>query len=189
MRILCALRNVNSFPGVYPSDLIPHSVTRFGCLILNTDPHNQEGSHWLAIHLTPRSYSGYYFDSYGLTPDIPQFLSFLRRNCTVWDYNRTQLQGLTSTVCGKYCCLFALYTDRGFTPKQFVALFDAGVGRADSQVNTMFAAEFGSLRNTKCGGQCCTDFYKSLVFRLVLFIVHLHSHHEGSCYRLRNADR
>src|SRR5215475_11793863 len=128
MQILCALRHVKSFLGVYPSDLIPHSITRSGCLILNTDPHNLEGSHWLAIRLMPKAYSECYFDSYGLPPDIPSILSFLRRNCTVWDYNRVQIQGLTGTVCGKYCCLFALYTDRGFTPKPFVALFDAGGG-------------------------------------------------------------
>ena len=149
------------FSRVYPSDLIPHSITRSGCLILNTDPHNLEGSHWLAIHLTPRAYSAYYFDSYGLPPDIPQILSFLRRNCTVWEYNKLQLQGLTSTVCGKYCCLFALYVDRGFTPKQFVALFDVCGGKADSQVTAMFAAEFGSLRKDVCGGQCCRDYYKT----------------------------
>src|SRR5215475_12815107 len=176
MQILYTLRHVKSFLGVYPSDLIPRSITRSGCLILNTDPHNLEGSHWLAIHLTSMAYSGYYFDSYGLPPDIPQFLSFLRRNCTVWDYNRTQLQGLTSTVCGKYCCLFALYTDRGFTPKQFDALFDAvGGGKADSQVSAMFASEFGALRTDKCGGQCCTNFYKRLVLQLISLILRLHS--------------
>jgi len=88
MQILCALRDVKSFLGVYPSDLIPHSITRSGCLILNTDPHNLKGSHWLAIHLQPKAHSAYYFDSYGLLPDIPQILSFLRRNGRVWDYNK-----------------------------------------------------------------------------------------------------
>jgi len=59
----------------------------------------------------------------------------------MWDYKRRQLQGLTSDVCGKYCWLFALYMDRGYTAQQFVALF-AGRGNANRQVERMVAAEF-----------------------------------------------
>ena len=44
---------------------------------------------------------------------VPAIHEFIRRNCAVWDYNSRHLQGLTSNVCGKYCCLFALYADRG----------------------------------------------------------------------------
>ena len=62
--------------------------------------------------------------------------------CTTWDYNRRQLQGLTSNVCDKYCCLFALYMDRAHTPKQFTSLFDAC--NADLQVERLFATEFGA---------------------------------------------
>jgi len=68
--------------------------------------------------------------------------AFLRRNCTAWDHNGRQLQGLTSDVCGKYSCLFALYRDRGYTPPPFLALFDAC--NADRQVEGMFASEFGA---------------------------------------------
>ena len=48
--------------------------------------------------------------------------SFIRRNCSVWDYNSAQLQGPNSTVRGKYSCMFAPYMDRGYIPKQFVGL-------------------------------------------------------------------
>jgi hypothetical protein len=37
-----------------------------------------------------------------------------------------------TTVCGKYCCSFALYMDRGYTGKQFVGLFTPDI--ADQQV-------------------------------------------------------
>ena len=46
--------------------------------------------------------------------------AFLRRNCTFWVYNTVQLQGLTSTVCGHYCCLFALYIVKCYNPKQLI---------------------------------------------------------------------
>ena len=99
---------------------MPRSVTQTATVIFNDDPHTEKGSHWLAIHFLPKSSNAYFFDSYGIVPLVPDLTAFIRRNCTVWDCNRRQMQGLTSNVCGKYCCLFAVYTDKGFTPKQFV---------------------------------------------------------------------
>ena len=106
----------------------------------------------LAIRLEPRSSTAFYFDSYCLSPHIHDIQSFLRRNCTVLNYNNAQLQGPMSTVCGKYCCLFALYMDRGYTGKQFVGLFTPGL--ADQQGEQLFASEFGSLRGVPRGGLC-----------------------------------
>jgi len=85
--------------------MLPHSITRPGTIIVNTDAHTQTGSHWLAIRLEPRSSSAFYFDSYGLSPNVLDIQTFLRRNCTVLNYNTVQLQGSTSTVCKQYCCL------------------------------------------------------------------------------------
>ena len=160
VQITCTLKNVKSFLGVFPSDLLPHSITQPGTVIVNTDTHThtQTGSHWLAIRLEPRASTAFYFDSYGLSPHIHDIQSFLRRNCTVLNYNNTQLQGPLSTVCGKYCCLFALYMDRGYTGQQFVGLFTPGM--ADQQVENLFAQEFGSLRGVLRGGQCCISHYK-----------------------------
>ena len=62
-QILCTLRDVNFFFYVFPSDHLPHSVARYRTLIVNADPHSEGGAHWLAIRLTLRSSSAYYFDS------------------------------------------------------------------------------------------------------------------------------
>jgi hypothetical protein len=158
VQISCTLDNVKSFLGAFPSDLLPHSITQPSTVIVNTDAHTQTGTHWLAIRLEPRSSSAFYFDSYGLPPSIHDIQSFLRRNCTILYYNKAQLQGPLSTVCGKYCCLFALYMDRGYTPNQFVGLFTPSI--ADHQVQNLFASEFGSLRSVPRGGQCCVSHYK-----------------------------
>ena len=91
-------------------------------------------------------------------PIIPAIQNFLRRNFTLWNYNTVQPQGLTSTVCGQYCCLFTLYMDRGYTPKQFVGFFTVDV--ADRQVNGFFTSEFGPLTKELRGGQCSYDIYK-----------------------------
>ena len=139
--ILCTLREVKSFFGVFPSDII------------NSDPQPEKGSHWLAVHFLPKSTSAYFFDSYGILPLVPDIAGFIKRICTVWYCKRKQLQGLTFNVCGKYCCLFAVYTDSGFTPKQFVGLFDGA--SANRLIDWAFASEFGS----PCGsvGQCSSS--------------------------------
>ena len=152
LQILCALCDTKSFAGVYPSDLLPHSIAHACTVIINADPHTEKGSHWLAVHFQPKSSSAYYFDSYGMPPTlVPAIHTFIRRNCTVWDYNKRQLQGLTSNVCGKYCCLFALYADRRYDPRHIIDLLDGG----DRQIERAFLAEFGPpLRSGKRCGQC-----------------------------------
>jgi hypothetical protein len=151
LQIMCALRNVKSFAGVFPSDLLP-PIARAACtVIINADPHTENGSHWLAVRFLPKSFGAYYFDSYGMVPLVPAIREFLRRNCTVWHYNKRRLQGPTSNVCGKYCCLFALYIDRGYTPQQFVVLFDAE--KVDQQIERAFASEFGPLHGNGSDGQ------------------------------------
>jgi len=158
-QIICTLKNIKSFLGVYPSDMLPHCIQQqAGNVIINSDPHTKDGSHWLAIHFEPKSSEAFYFDSYGHPPYKSHIQAFIRRNCTVWDYNTIQLQGPTSLVCGKYCCLFALFMDRRFAPKQYVNLFTADI--ADRQITELFTREFGTLCGTPRGGQCCTASYK-----------------------------
>ena len=117
LQILCTLRNVNSFLDVYASDLLPRSITKTCTAIVNADPLTEGGSHWLAVQFRPKSSYAYYFDSYGIVPFVPDIVAFVTRNFT-WDHNKKTLQSLTSDVCGKYCCLFTLYIDRGHTPQQ-----------------------------------------------------------------------
>ena len=90
-QISCSLRKVKSFLGVFPSDLLPRSVPQSCTVIINADPHTEKGSHWLAIHFRPKSSSTYYFDSYGIVPLVPDIQAFIRRKCTVADYNKKQL--------------------------------------------------------------------------------------------------
>ena len=126
LQILCALRDVRSLTEVFPSDLLPHSTAHACTVIINADPHTEKCSHWLAVQFLPIS-SRAYFDSYGMPPTlVPAIHEFIRRNCTVRDYNNRQPQRLTRNVCGKYCCLYALYASRGYGLCQIVGLLDAG---------------------------------------------------------------
>jgi hypothetical protein len=69
--------------GAFLSNLLPHSITVPCSIIVNTDKHTQAGTHLQAICLEHRSSTVFYFKSYGLSPDIIDMQSFLRRNCTV----------------------------------------------------------------------------------------------------------
>jgi len=60
-QILCTLKDVRSFLGGFPSDMLPRSVTQTGTVIINADPHTEKGSHWLAVHFLPKSSSAYFF--------------------------------------------------------------------------------------------------------------------------------
>jgi len=151
LQILCTLRNVNSFFDLHASDLLPRSTTITCPVIVNADPQTKGVSHWLAIHFRPKSSYAYYFDSYGIVPFVPDILAFVKPNYTTWDHNRRQMQSLTSDVCGKYCCLFALYMDRGYSPQQFVALFNT---QAERQVEELFTTEFGAKMPRGLWGQC-----------------------------------
>jgi len=97
-QILCTLKDVRSFLAVFPSDMLPRSVTQFSTDIINADPHTDKGSHWLTVHFLPKFSSAYFFDSYGIVRLVPDIAAFIRRNCTVWDYNRRQLQCVTNNI-------------------------------------------------------------------------------------------
>jgi len=147
VQIICTLKDITSFRGAYPSDLLPTSIQ--SGTIINADPHTREGSHWLAIHFNYPFSSAFYFDSYGRAPS-----DFHSWNVTaVWRYNTSSLQRPTSVVCGHYCCLFTRAMDKGITPLQFVRLFTAGV--ADHQVVQFFKAYFRPVCGTPRGGRCC----------------------------------
>jgi hypothetical protein len=116
VQIRYTVKDVTSVRGVYPSDRLPCSIVQTGSVIVNMDPHTEEGSHWLAIHFQPKFSSAFYFDSYGNPASVPDIQDFIRRCCTVCHYNTVWLRP-TTTFCGHYCCLFVLYMDRGYTPQ------------------------------------------------------------------------
>ena len=76
-QILCTLRNVRSFLGVFPSDLLQQSVSQSDTVIINADPLTEKVSHWLAVLFRPNSASAYYFDSYGFVPYVPDIQAFI----------------------------------------------------------------------------------------------------------------
>jgi len=141
VQIPCTLRDVRSFIDVFPSDLLPRSIARTCTLIVSADPHTDRCSHWLALHILFKSSIAYYFVSYGIVPLVPEIQAFIRRNRTTLDYNRRQLQGPTSNVRGKYCCLLALHMDR--------ATLRNNSSRLSMPVTQTYRWSYSSLQNSR----------------------------------------
>lgn len=102
--ITALLAHVDNFLGVYPSDCLPSKEKErrrddFG-LIVNTDPANEEGTHWLAIVV--RQGICHYFDSFGGTPHVETIRAYCEQFQTCF-YNRAKHQQMHEITCGAYC--------------------------------------------------------------------------------------
>jgi hypothetical protein len=91
------------FLGAVPSDGIPDTDLFPYAVVINTEPHNDGGRHWVAVFVESKDCVEY-FDSYGGLPNS-NIASFLLRFPHVLR-NNERLQSLTSTVCGHYCIYF-----------------------------------------------------------------------------------
>lgn len=150
------LRNLPlSTRGVYPADEIPRVWTRPAGLIINTDEHDKPGEHWVAMYVD-RDGRGWYFDSYGLPPIIPQHIQRLRRNCKFFRYNLKKLQSDSSDVCGQFCVVFLHFMSCGFGMARFNHLFGDDARKNDRLVREYyktFAAKQPVMNNKDFTGR------------------------------------
>lgn len=78
-------------------------------IIYNLDPHDKDGSHWVANYIHLPTNSCYYFDSYGMKPPkqiyrFMQWLGIQEPNIKLgWNGRRFQRK---NTECGMYCMYF-----------------------------------------------------------------------------------
>ena len=92
---------------MYPRDLIPHRLRPYKkAIVVNTDPHDRPGTHWVCLYVTPRIVE--YFESYGLKPFLPEILNFIDRHQLQPVWNPFDYQALNTTVFGQYCVYYLL---------------------------------------------------------------------------------
>jgi len=103
-----ALKNYKCFLGTFARDQLPTSLPKFRplAIIMNTDPINLPGQHWVSIFVDETNCAEY-FDSYGLPPLHSEILNCIgNNNIKNLSYNSMQIQGVSSNTCGHYCVLF-----------------------------------------------------------------------------------
>jgi hypothetical protein len=186
VQILCTLRNVKSFLGVYPSDLLPHSITQSGTIIINADSQTEKGSHWLAIHFEPKASTAYYIDSYGISPLFPAIHPFLRL------LHLLGLQHGTTARTDQHCLWPLLLPIRPVHgqrvhPKTIRRTFQ--LTWLTGKLKKLFSSEFGRLRKKPRGGQCSQSINKKLSTNGYFVICNTYVNRDRSSHRLRVSDR
>ena len=112
---------LNNFLGVFAADNLPSTLDFPACLIINTDPADRIGEHWVAVFLADSSRAEY-FDSYGIAP-FHEALQFCQYFCKETVYNKLWIQSPLASSCGHYCIHFLLHRSQGETFKNFLKRF------------------------------------------------------------------
>lgn len=142
LRADCKLSSI--FEGVFPSDRLPAFCDENKtAMVMNLDPHDQAGSHWVCLYI--ENGHGEYFDSYGESPPVKNFVSFIKRNCTSWNFNRNELQSLNTDVCGDYCIWFLSERARGKSMQDIVSQFSNDCKNNDIMVRKQVTSRYGDI--------------------------------------------
>ena len=104
------------FYGTVPSDKLPrhHQKDRSVRYIVNTDPHDQPGRHWIALWTTLENMCEI-FDSYALPLQVHEITQLLI------DWINTP--SLYSQSCGDYALMYLRHRARGKDMRKFLKLF------------------------------------------------------------------
>jgi hypothetical protein len=105
----------SNFLGTFARDNLPYRIRNNTGLIVNTDPKDKPGEHWVAIF---KDKSGYceYFDPFGLPPLFAEFIQFLNENSSIGiKWSQIQLQCVECITCGYYCVEYIKFRCNNFS--------------------------------------------------------------------------
>ena len=140
------LKSYSCFKGVFPSDRLPYDQPLPLRIIVNTDPHNKPGQHWVGISIDKLGV-GYYFDSFGLPPLVDDIYKFITSRATAgWSYNKNHIQDVTSSTCGKYCVIFIIFMCNNLSHKFFIRQFGYNTRANDIKI-TKIIDNFSFVKN------------------------------------------
>ena len=115
------------FYGTVPCDRLPRTLPQEGptAYIVNTDPHDEPGRHWIAIW-TEGNVSEI-MDSYGLSLEVygttDPIVEWLSRHFKYQLHNGQSLQSLFSQSCGDYALMYLIDRAEGRSMQQFLNRF------------------------------------------------------------------
>lgn len=105
------LDSLDTFAGVFSRDKMPtvdnkrKKAARMNgeCGVVNLDNDSGPGTHWVCYIVDKNLPFAFYFDSFGLAPP-KEVVDYLKRLVNKpLSYNSSQIQNITSILCGYYC--------------------------------------------------------------------------------------
>lgn len=116
------------FAGVFASDRLPWPPVRDRPqgYIVNTDPHDRPGKHWLAVWTEAEEEECEIMDSYALpleTYGSVPLERWIGHHWPTMKTNRQSLQAVTSWTCGHYALMYLCQKSQGKTLSEFLSLF------------------------------------------------------------------
>lgn len=113
--------------GVYARNNLPSTIpwhlrTQGLAFIVNTEPSNKQGRHWIVIVMEGNKAE--VFDSLA-EPLNENFSHYVKSNVTSYIHNGQRLQSVDSEICGLYCLYYLLYKFKeGLSMNQIVHHFN-----------------------------------------------------------------
>jgi hypothetical protein len=98
------------FRGVYPIDVLPAISSYPSAIVVNTDKHDQPGSHWVGLYFDDKEKCEF-FDSFGRAP-IGHLKDYILNNSSSFTWNNTQVQQMFTTTCGQFTIFFIIWRAR-----------------------------------------------------------------------------
>lgn len=129
------------YQGCFPSDQIPQGIRKYPhCMVVNVDPSELGGSHWVAIYcLSPLHVE--YYDSLGDWPPLsPHISNYLSRFPQI-RYNGRELQSSYARSCGRHAIFFLYWRCSGKSFEQIIHFLRFGKSSPDSVVNHFIRAK------------------------------------------------
>lgn len=118
------------FQGIRSADQLPETLQCDQSLIFNASDSDEAGTHWLCLYQNSDTELEM-FDSCGNPPSFYNLQNKLPYSRT-FTYNKRQLQGAYSSVCGVYCMQYLFYKSRGYPTSKIVNdLFSADLNQND----------------------------------------------------------
>lgn len=127
----------NIFKGVFPCDSLPNSFRLPAAFVINLSPHDEPGSHWVALYIAENGYA-FYFDSFGMRPTNSHIIAFLKMHTIRFIYNKIQLQHISSNKCGQFCCVFSVLVLKNCAINSFLSRFGINLYVNDFTIEHMY---------------------------------------------------
>ena len=124
------------YGGVLGRDQLPTFIDKPKIYIVNTDPIDEPGTHWITTFIDEVSE---YIDSLGEEPE-QDFKNFLIIHGPQFKYNNEIIQSFTSDLCGHYCLMYSYFRCRGYKFEDIISMFSTNLMLNDVRVNYFYEA-------------------------------------------------